>query len=172
MEKSPIIIKQFVHGLVGYMVYQSNCGISNIYSEYLLYDPILRIAKNKNWNLINEHTIDNKRERTSKRIDFYFSKKDTNIFLEMKRVKAKSPYGPDLKNDINKLLKVKNKEDDSRCFIIVTGCRERRYVKNWNDIEIEKIFKKYQNIDNLYINFSDYKKIDGRFYFAIAYEVF
>ncbi len=42
------LIKAISEGILGYMLYQSRCGIQEAYSEYLLYDPIVRISKDKN----------------------------------------------------------------------------------------------------------------------------
>ena len=43
-------------GLLGKMLYNSKINISKVYSEYMLYEPIVQITK-RNWNMKSEVSV-------------------------------------------------------------------------------------------------------------------
>lgn len=45
------IMNGLCRGLVGYVSYLATCSASEVYSEYLLYEPILRIAQSKGFSV-------------------------------------------------------------------------------------------------------------------------
>ena len=78
------LIVSLTEGLLGYLIYQSRCGLHEAYSEYLLYDPIVIIAKDKGWHIKSEFIVDTKLSKgDKKRIDFLFTDKINNTLIKM-----------------------------------------------------------------------------------------
>lgn len=100
------LIVALCEGLLGYQIYQARCGLNEVYTEYLLYDPILRIGKDKKWNVTCEYPItkEQKSKGDNRRIDFIFESPDnkTIIALEVKYLKSVK-YKINIDNDVNKL---------------------------------------------------------------------
>ncbi len=144
------LIVAISEGILGYMLYQSRCGIYEAYSEYLLYDPIVRISKDKNWKIESEFSVDSKKGKGDKqRIDFLFtSLTDDNIKigLEIKYLK----YGNsslDIKKDMIKINSLKNFVDYSILygFIIIAGNHSDSNVKKINNLADNLKLKYYYN---------------------------
>ena len=119
------LIVSLTEGLLGYLIYQSRCGLHEAYSEYLLYDPIVRIAKDKGWHIKSEFVVDTKLSKgDKKRIDFLFTDKINNtlIGLEVKYLKNKNS-SLTIKNDIDKLNSLQNHVEYNKllCFVIIAG---------------------------------------------------
>lgn len=149
MIKPKNLLAALAEGVLGYMIYQARCGLSEAYSEYLLYDPIVRICKDKNWKVKSEYKVDNRvGQGDKKRIDFLCShKKDANyqIGLEVKYLKD-----PDQKvyieKDVSKLRQLKEftKFDRLKGFIIIAGNHSTKncsYIdKLIDEFELEKFY--------------------------------
>ncbi len=77
MNKTEALLHALSDGLTGYMTFESRCGMSQAYTEYLLYGPIVRIANHLDWRVESEwpHTKTNTAKVTRgdhQRIDFLF----------------------------------------------------------------------------------------------------
>lgn len=110
MDSTLATIQSISQGLTAYMTYQARCGMSPAYSEYLLYDPIVRIAKNLGWQTITEYAVNKGKKKPGdyKRVDFILTRKNpvsASIVLEIKwlprKVKALS-----IERDIKKIKKL------------------------------------------------------------------
>lgn len=128
------ILNPICRGIVGYISYLAACSGHTVYSEYILYEPIMRIAQSKSFKVQCEYPLpkpknDNKENNSkrgdNKRIDFYLSKKDEekneNIGLGIevkwidKKLKPKN-----LKNDIEK-LKSFSEQKHAHGYLVLFG---------------------------------------------------
>jgi hypothetical protein len=90
-------------GLVGHVSYLATCSLSTVYSEYLLYEPMARIAQAKGYSIRCEVPVGPKTtiRGDHRRIDFLLIKDDHTIALEVKWVKKKKSRN--VTNDVEKL---------------------------------------------------------------------
>ena len=104
-------------GLVGHYSYMATTSSNTIYSEYLLYEPMLRIFQAKGYQAHCEFAIENSGKGDNKRIDFRV-KKDSNEFaVEVKWAKSKTI---NVDKDIDK-LKIYNQKYKFHGYILVFG---------------------------------------------------
>jgi hypothetical protein len=103
------VLNPICRGLVGYVSYLASCGNSTIYSEYLLYEPILRIIQGQNLRGRCEVPVElpnGKKNGDHKRIDFVLT--DSNgqsLALEVKFLnRRKKGNSVNLQNDVDKLV--------------------------------------------------------------------
>jgi len=128
------LINAITEGLLGYLIYLSRTGMQEAYSEYLLYDPIIRIAKDKGWEIKSEYPTDNKTTSgDKKRIDFLFKSSNDQskvIGLEVKYIKTENKM-IDFKKDSIKLEELKNhvKYKSLEGFILIAGRLSRESIK-------------------------------------------
>lgn len=137
------LLTTIADGLTGYMTYQSRCGLSPAYTEYLLYDPIVRIAKDKEWIVRSEETVSGKGKRgDNKRIDFFLNAtKYDQLFvgLEIKWIPKKRKV-IDIENDVEKLRVFRKlySNKGTYTFIIIAGVHTLN-TKNKNPYKLPKI---------------------------------
>ena len=82
------LIVSLTEWLLGYLIYQSRCSLHESYIEYLLYAPLVRIAKDKGWHIKSEFVVDTKLSKgDKKRIDFLFSDKINNTLIGLVSLK-------------------------------------------------------------------------------------
>jgi hypothetical protein len=117
------VLYRIKRGLVSYVSYLAACEMNPSFSEYLLYEPILRIFTARSYSAECEYSVNIKEKPggDNKRVDFFVrSLVQTNLFfaLEVKWAKLKHL---DVKNDIEKLDWVLNNKRGSRCFLCVFG---------------------------------------------------
>lgn len=129
--KEKSLLKSLAHGLHGYLIYYSRLGFSSYYSEYIFYEPIVRIAKNLSWRVVNESVLKAKGKKTSgrdRRFDFKFVLDgNTQIILEIKWQKR----GSKGKIDVNREIEKFQDADISSCFILVLGNKEsKKFILN------------------------------------------
>lgn len=86
------ILNPICRGLVGHISYLAACSASEVYSEYLLYEPIMRIAQSKGYRVQCEYPVYKGQHGDSKRIDFDLLHKDRKerLGIEVKWVKRKN----------------------------------------------------------------------------------
>jgi hypothetical protein len=106
------VLNPICRGLVGYVSYLASCDAATVYSEYLLYEPLLRIAKSQGYTARCEVPVPriNGGVGDHPRIDFYLQRSHDRLGLEVKWIKSKSS---DISKDVNKL----------RSFNIQTGAK-------------------------------------------------
>lgn len=122
------------------------------YSEYLLYDPIVRIAKDNNWKIKCEYAVDKKKTLgEKKRIDFLFtSTVDVNlkIGVEVKFFKkVKSIIS--ITKDVEKLKELDNHVTSNNLlkFIIIAGNHSKFNSKRINNLITENNLVEYYKCD-------------------------
>lgn len=136
MDKTKGLMISIADGLTGYMSYQARCGMSEAYSEYLLYDPIVRIVKDK-WKIRSEYSVIHTVGRgDDKRIDFFIESTDKKIVVALevkwlpsklakKAIAKKKPNKSSVSfdGDLKKLraIKADNKGKDVNCFMVLAG---------------------------------------------------
>jgi len=62
-----------------------------VYSEYLLYEPLLRIAQSNGYDVSCEVAVSSGTKGDKKRIDFDLAKGKERLGVEVKWVKSKTP---------------------------------------------------------------------------------
>jgi hypothetical protein len=95
----------------------ATCSQGELYYEYLLYEPIARIAHSKGYRVRHEVPVGIKTNKQGdrKRVDFHFTKGEHTVALE---VKWWDPKGSrDLTNDVRKLKATEAKDR----FLIIFG---------------------------------------------------
>ncbi len=100
---TPTVLNPICRGLVGYISYLAACRNSTIYSEYMLYEPLLRIAQAQGYYARCEVEVpgSNFGKGDKKRIDFVLSKGDVRLSIEVKWIKSPKP---NIVKDVEKLL--------------------------------------------------------------------
>lgn len=86
------ILNPICRGIVGYVSYMATCSVSEVYSEYLLYEPIMRIAQSKGFSVQCEFPVSQGARGDAKRIDFDLLHKERGerVGIEVKWVKKKT----------------------------------------------------------------------------------
>lgn len=141
------LIAALSEGLLGKVVFNSKINISDIYTEYLLYEPIIQIA-NKNWNVKTEVEIGVKKGRgEKKRIDFVITSKTDNrkiVAIEVKYLKnTKSKLN--CSNDIKKLSEFlqNNKDNNTFAFLMIIWkehVNRKSHKKKIEDLLLKKYY--------------------------------
>jgi len=84
------VIYRVKRGLCGYVSYLAACEMNQAFSEYVLYEPILRILTARSYSVSCEYPcpgIDQPRVGDKKRLDFYATKQDARtLAIEAKWV--------------------------------------------------------------------------------------
>lgn len=120
------IVAAISDGLTAYMTLQARTGLSPAYSEYLLYDPVVRISKHNGWIPLGEHAVETeKRKGDKKRIDFLLinrKNKRQAIAIELKWFVSASKK-VDIKGDLDKLTKYTppTGQAKTRRFLLLAG---------------------------------------------------
>ncbi len=110
-------------GLCGYISYLSACGMSSAFSEYVLYEPILRILTARRFSVQCEYEcpgVPQPKQGDKKRLDFYAKKDTTEFALEVKWLRAKTA---NLSKDYEKLIAFRKSREGSRAFLCLFGTR-------------------------------------------------
>lgn len=110
------ILNPICRGIVGYISYLAACSGRPVYSEYLLYEPIMRIAQSKGYKVRCEYPVVKSTGGDYKRIDFDFKHPEKQrIGLELKWVKRLSL---NLDKDIQKLHDHHNQTGAVECLLL------------------------------------------------------
>lgn len=90
-------------GLSGYVSYLAACEMNQAFSEYVLYEPILRILTARGYSVDSEYEcpgIEQPAQGDRKRIDFRAVGHDLELAIEVKWPKSGKP---DVNRDVEKL---------------------------------------------------------------------
>jgi hypothetical protein len=113
------ILNPICRGIVGHVSYLAACDLSTVYSEYLLYEPITRIAKSHDYDVSCEVPVGARTNARGdhQRIDFKFTNriKKRTIALEVKWWRTKGS-----RNVMKDIEKLKASNCDDR-FLIIFG---------------------------------------------------
>lgn len=115
------VLYRLKRGLSGYVSYLAACEMNESFSEYLLYEPILRILTARGFTVECEVACPGlKQPKTGdkKRLDFVARKEDLTLAMEVKWAKNTKPK---IDSDLVKLRAYRNQIEASRAFLCVFG---------------------------------------------------
>ena len=108
-------------GLCGYISYLAACEMNQSFSEYVLYEPILRILTARGYEVKCEYEcpeIVQPKKGDKKRLDFYAEGERSKIALEVKWAKSEKI---DITRDIEKLKAIVESEPQTFPLLLVFG---------------------------------------------------
>jgi Holliday junction resolvase len=108
-------------GLCGYVSYLAACEMNEAFSEYVLYEPILRILKERGFAVRCEYVcpgITQPSVGDKKKLDFVARKKLDAFALEVKWAKRSNIS---FDTDVEKLRAFASSEHSSRAYLCVFG---------------------------------------------------
>ena len=120
---APIIddLYRVKRGLAGYVSYLAACEMNQSFSEYVLYEPTLRILTARGWSVRCECPCPGYEKLGAgdfKKLDFVCTGQHGNVAIEMKWArKAKL----NVKSDVEKLQKYIQATQGSRGFLFIFG---------------------------------------------------
>lgn len=114
-------------GLAGHVSFLSTCDANIVFTEYLLYEPILSILRHRKYDVACEVPCAGPAAKAvgdPQRIDFVATKGGQTIALEIKWLRwgneANRDY-LDIVRDTEKLIEARNAKQAGRCFLCVFG---------------------------------------------------
>lgn len=114
-------LSRIKRGLAAYISYLAACEMNNAFSEYVLYEPILRILTARNYSVLCEYEcpgIEQPKIGDKKRLDFYAHKESSEFALEVKWAKSRAP---NIKSDVEKLRAFLQENPHSRAMLCIFG---------------------------------------------------
>ena len=123
MSNSPAVdvLYRIKRGLSGYLSYLAACEMNQSFSEYVLYEPTLRILTARGFSVECEVPCPGFPKRGPgdfKKLDFVARKDGSQLAIEMKWLRASKV---NLKNDLEKLGKYCQMNAGARAFLILFG---------------------------------------------------
>jgi hypothetical protein len=115
------VIYRIKRGLCGYVSYLAACEMNQAFSEYVLYEPILRILTARNYEVNCEHIcpgITQPQTGDKKRIDFYATKPDSSFAIEVKWLTS---HQLSIAKDTEKLQAFRQSTPGALAFLLVFG---------------------------------------------------
>ena len=100
------VLYRIKRGLAGYISYLAACEMNQAFSEYVLYEPILRILMARGFEVQCEYPcpgVEHAARGDKKRIDFYATGHSLELAIEVKWARSASPK---ITDDIAKLQSV------------------------------------------------------------------
>jgi hypothetical protein len=116
-------ISRVKRGLASYVSYLAACDMNSAFSEYVLYEPILRILTAQGYEVECEYECPGIKQATvgdRKRLDFFAEKAGSSFALEVKWAKTPTPR---VWNDVAKLRSFLEAKPKSRAFLCIFGRR-------------------------------------------------
>jgi hypothetical protein len=121
-ESSRDVIFRIKRGLCGYVSYLAACEMNQAFSEYVLYEPILRILTAQNYVVKCEYPcpgIDQPETGDKKRLDFFAEKQGAMSFaIEAKWLKSSRLS---IAKDTEKLVAFRRSNPESIAFLLIFG---------------------------------------------------
>jgi hypothetical protein len=108
-------------GLAGYVSYLAACEMNSAFSEYVLYEPILRILIAQGYEVQCEYEcpgVEHAARGDKKRLDFYARKQGSDFAMEVKWAKDSKLR---LENDVAKLRAYIAARPGSRALLCIFG---------------------------------------------------
>lgn len=108
-------------GLCGYVSYLAACEMNQAFSEYVLYEPILRILTARGYTVNCEYPcpgIEQPKIGDKKRLDFYARKPDSSFAMEVKWLTSAQLS---VAKDTEKLQAFSQSTPDSLAFLLTFG---------------------------------------------------
>lgn len=114
------VLFRIKRGLAGYISYLAACEMNESFSEYVLYEPILRIMTARHYEVKCEYVcpgVNQPLRGDKKKLDFVATLNNFTFALEVKWARRRRP---DISADLEKLIGCRNTED-WRAFFCVFG---------------------------------------------------
>lgn len=118
------VLYRLKRGLAGYVSYLDACAMNQAFSEYVLYEPILRILTAREYTVQCEYEcpgFERSGSGDKKRIDFYAVGHSKTFGLEVKWAKSKKPK---IQKDMEKLRALHAAEPNVYPLLLVFGKKE------------------------------------------------
>ena len=115
------VLYRIKRGLSAYVSYLAACEMNEAFSEYVLYEPILRVLTARGYTVQCEYEcpgIERKGPGDKKRIDFFATKDDVQMAIE---VKWAANSKPKLEKDIEKLKAFHAQNKDGFPMLCIFG---------------------------------------------------
>jgi hypothetical protein len=112
-------------GLAGYVSYLAACEMNQAFSEYVLYEPILRILTARNYKVECEYECPDVQHALvgdKRRIDFVAQHRQSSTRFAME-VKWARSYRPSILRDVEKLAAFKSHFPTSSSLLCIFGRR-------------------------------------------------
>jgi hypothetical protein len=117
------VLYRIKRGLSDYVSYLAACEMNESFSEYLLYEPILRVFTARGYAVQCEVPCPGIRQPLvgdRKKIDFVVSKNGLTFAMEVKWARTSKP---NLKQDLLKLAAYRQHEQPCRAFLCIFGTK-------------------------------------------------
>lgn len=115
------VLYRLKRGLAGYVSYLAACEMNQAFSEYVLYEPILRILTTRGFEVQCEYQCPGAKQAPrgdKKRIDFYAARPPLEVAIEVKWVKARSPK---IGRDVDKLQQFLKAKPNAVSVLLLFG---------------------------------------------------
>ncbi len=117
------VLYRIKRGLAGHVSYLAACEMNEAFSEYVLYEPILRILTARGYTVQSEVLcpgIPQPKTGDKKKLDFVARRRKLTCAIEVKWARVKKIA---IDGDLKKLSACLNKEPSWRAFLCVFGRR-------------------------------------------------
>jgi hypothetical protein len=119
------VLYRIKRGLSGYVSYLAACEMNESFSEYVLYEPILRVLTARGYAVQCEVPcpgIEQPRVGDKKKLDFVASGNGLTFAMEVKWARTSKP---NLEQDLLKLAAYRRHEQACRAFLCIFGTKSR-----------------------------------------------
>ena len=119
------VLYRIKRGLAGYVSYLASCEMNESFSEYVLYEPILRILSAQGYRVECEVAcpgIQQPKRGDRKRLDFVAIKNGITFAMEVKWTKKTRP---NVDQDLQKLRAFRQANRTSQAFLCIFGTKSR-----------------------------------------------
>lgn len=117
------VLYRIKRGLSGYVSYLAACEMNESFSEYVLYEPILRVLIAQGYTVNCEMPcpgIQQPQKGDKKRLDFVASRNGLTFAMEVKWAKNTKPY---IEQDMQKLSACRQEKHTWRAFLCIFGTK-------------------------------------------------
>jgi hypothetical protein len=121
------VIFQIKRALCGHITFLAACRMEKAFSEYVLYESILRVLLAYDYQVECEYAhpcLPKRKKGDYKKIDFYATGTGPSVVIEVKW--ARNPKIMDIKRDAEKLRKIKSV--DSNCIPLLCIFGRKKFI--------------------------------------------
>ncbi len=115
------VLYRLKRGLAGYVSYLAACEMNEAFSEYVLYEPILRVLTARGFAVECEYECPGTERNgpgDKKRLDFYATGNSIAMAIEVKWAKSRAPK---IKKDVEKLRALYAAEPRTYPLLLIFG---------------------------------------------------
>ncbi len=115
------VLYRIKRGLAGYISYLAACEMNEAFSEYVLYEPILRILTARGFTVECEYVCPGMQQPSrgdKKKIDFYAKSISATMAIEVKWIRSAKPS---IATDIEKLKAIKRVQPKTFALLCLFG---------------------------------------------------